>query len=89
MAVEVPSLNDVKNQGTNNVTPAIVGGGSIILGSAVMGGTLGPLVGGTVAGAAVGGDAGKMITLFGMLQGITNVTNGGGSGGRRSRPAAK
>ena len=79
MAVSVPSLNDVKNQGTSNVTPAIVGGGSIVLGSAVMGGTLGTILGGTVAGAAVGGDTGKVITLFGMLQGVTNVASGGGS----------
>ena len=89
MSVSVPTASGVKNQAGDNAAPALVGSGGIVLGQAVLGPSLGPIAGGTVAGAALDGTEADMVTLFGMMQGMTNFAGGGATsssrGGSRGR----
>ncbi len=85
---DVPTVDDVKNSATGAVKPGAIAGAGYGLGSALLGKSLGRPAGGVVAGAAVGGDEGDMIALFGIAEGVENMispsqtTTSGSSRGR-------
>lgn len=84
---DVPTVDDVKDTGTGAVKPGAIAGAGYGLGSALLGRSLGRPAGGVVAGAAVGGNEGDMIAMFGIAEGIENMispsqSTSGGSRGR-------
>ena len=72
----VPNVDRLRQSGTG-VLWGIVGGVGVVLGRSLLGPQLGPLVGAALAGAAVGGDSGKIIALNGAMD-ATYLTLGGG-----------
>jgi len=86
---DVPTVDDVKDTGTSAAKNGAIAGAGYGLGSAVLGKSLGRPAGGVVAGAAIGGDEGDMVALFGIAEGVENMLAGGSgasnSGGSRGR----
>lgn len=89
MATEVPSVDDGKDAATSSAGPAIAGGVGVLAGSALLGGTIGPAVGGVVGGATQSdSDDRKNVATTGIMLAFNNMANSGGSGGSsRSRSA--
>ena len=70
---KTPSVKQTKKQFTSNLAPGIAGGAGIVVGRAALGNTLGPIAGGTLAGAAIGGSKGDMITINSMMLSADNL----------------
>lgn len=71
---QTPTLDGTKSQATSNLTEAAIAGGSVAAGNVVLGPTFGPMAGGVLAGASIGGNDGDQITKVGFMLGANNLT---------------
>lgn len=88
MATKMPDVDDVKNAGSRNLVPGLAGGVGVMVASSIFGNGIGPILGGTLAGATQSNqDRADMITITGMMQGFGNMagTNNSGNSGSRGR----
>lgn len=83
MGTTIPSGDDVKDTGASNLAPGAAGGIGVLMGTAILGDGLGPIVGGTLAGATqTEQDKADIITINGMMMGFGNMgraIRGGGN----------
>lgn len=92
MGTQVPAVDDVTEQATDNIGAGIAGGLGVLIGTSVFGNGVGPIIGGTIAGATqTDQKTADLITISGMMQGFGNMgstmrqgsgsNNSGGNGG--------
>jgi len=74
--MKVPTKDSVMSSGRTAVDAGI-GGAITAIAANILGGELGVLVGGIVAGAAIGGDTGKMVTVNAVQDAVTAMFMGG------------
>ncbi|MBI4201588.1 MAG: hypothetical protein HY532_00540 [Chloroflexi bacterium] len=64
----IPSMGRVKSAGGQALS-GILGGVSVSLGARILGPAMGQFVGGILAGAAVGGEDGRVVTINAVMDG--------------------
>jgi len=69
-------ISDSAEEGRDNLMPGLAGAAGYGLGSAFLGPGLGMPIGGTVAGAYIGGMEGTVLTVTGMALGLASLVFG-------------
>lgn len=80
----IPDSGDVKNEATGSLADGLVYGVGVSVGEGAMGG-IGHAIGGTLAGASVGGTKGETLSTLAIANGIRQTFIGGSGTAGRNR----